>query len=128
MREAIEELDLNLSVDDVDLDEVEWLGSWQTHPYLPKEIECVFFKVHACHLNQQGLAVTLQKDGELEDACWQSAELFYEQWCKGAVTLAPPTLAFCRALLLINHYHKPLLCPQNCIPSIKLSQVFNYSP
>ena len=115
LREAIEELDLNLSVDDVDLDQVEWLGSWQTHPYLPKEIECVFFKIHACHLNlDRGLAITLQKDGELEDVCWKCAELFYEQWCKGEVTLAPPTLAFCKALAS----NKPLSQASSLYPEL----------
>ena len=127
LREASEELGLSLNINNVDLVQLERLGSWLTHPYLPKLIECEFFRVHARYLNlDHDLHPSLHSDGELEETLWLTADLFYERWQNGKVTLAPPTLAFCKALAFkqpltkASSLYPELHTVNQVIPSIQL--------
>lgn len=95
-----------------------YLGAWHTHHYLPRHIEGHFFEVSADAIlealgevpavrdtlyapTDSALRIVLDGEvvGELSDARWINAPLLYERWSSGAVTLAPPTLALCRAAL-----------------------------
>ena len=102
LREANEELGLELKIDELNLDHLEWVGSWSTPPYLPKQIICDFFTIEAGSLGLEHNSLPpfakRQKDQELEEVAWASPQEFYQRWQQGQVTLAPPTLAFCRAM------------------------------
>ena len=107
LRETEEEIGIKI---DPSLDVIKKLlpvGKWTTHPYLPKEISCQFFEV-SCHTlgfsSDELIAIyqshTNEEDSgqEVSEVIWLDARQMYDLWYDGEVTMAPPTMAFCRAL------------------------------
>ena len=135
LRETVEELGLQ----GVDLTEYENhlkpIGTWSTHPYITRTVSCEFFSVSCDEL---GLNSEELVDGrhhhhtqvgghpELSQVEWLTAQEMYQRWRRGEVTLAPPTLAICRALAAGQppeeaREHSPeLLILNQVTPSIQL--------
>lgn len=101
LRESAEELLIPLDPNLADTNALEMIGDWSTHPYLPKRIKCYFFSsnLKLLRLDQEVIPIGLcPSHPELDDRRWLSGSEMYEMWQRGEVTIAPPTLAICRAL------------------------------
>lgn len=106
LRETIEEVGLPLSYSSENWTRFNYVGSWSTHRYLPRQVTAHFFElilddslIQADRLTEW-IAQIHQRvcKREVKEVKWATGAEMLSSWKKGAVTFAPPTLALSRCL------------------------------